>query len=105
MTVKQAFPNFRVQDEHYIGEGLSLDIFLPDFVCGIELHGKQHYEFSPFFHTDSEGWEDQKRLDKRKIDICDREEYCLIVFRYDEHIDDIEYVKNKILKGLGEFHQ
>jgi len=87
-------------EEHPIGERLMLDIYLPDFKCGVELHGKQHMEFSPFFHTDAKGWEDQKRRDRRKIDICDREDIILVVFKYDEPIDNITYVYDKIISHL-----
>ncbi len=98
--MKKAFPNYRVQDEVYIGEGLYLDIELPDFACAVELHGKQHYEFSPFYHNDAEGWADQQRRDKRKKEICEREGKIFIVFRYDEPIDDVEFVKNRIVDSI-----
>jgi very-short-patch-repair endonuclease len=100
-TIKKSFRNYRVLDEYYIGEGLYLDFYLPDFICGVELHGKQHYEFSPLFHATAEGWEDQKRRDKRKEEICDREDITLIIFKYDEPISDSVYILDKITSALG----
>lgn len=100
-NIKKIFPNYRVLEEYPIGENLYLDIYLPDFACGIELHGKQHYEFSPFFHATAEAWEDQKRRDKKKASICEREGITLIVFKYDEPINDCEYIENKILDSLA----
>jgi hypothetical protein len=100
-TLNRALPHYRVLEEYFLGEGLYLDFFLPDFNCGVELHGKQHYEFSPFFHVDSEGWEDQKRRDSRKVEICDREDIILVVFKYDEPIVDSVYVLDKITSALG----
>ena len=99
-TIKIALPNYRVLEEYYIGEGLYLDVFLPDFSCGIELHGSQHYEFSPFYHTDASGWSDQQRRDSRKLEICAREEITFIVIKYDDPIDDVDWVRDKILEEV-----
>ena len=32
------------------GCGLYLDIFMPSISLAVEVHGRQHYEFVPFFH-------------------------------------------------------
>ena len=29
---------------------LYLDFFIPNLMIGIEVHGKQHYEYVPYFH-------------------------------------------------------
>ena len=75
-------------------------MFLPDFSCGVELHGKQHYEFSPYFHETAEEWANQKRRDKRKAEICEREEIVLVVFAYNEPVEDVRYVKRKIVDAI-----
>ena len=49
--------NIKYVQEYRIPEivnKLYYDFFLPDFNILIEFHGKQHYEFIPYFHRNGE---------------------------------------------------
>lgn len=66
---------------------LFLDFFIPRVSLGIEVHGKQHYEFSPHFHKDKAGWIDHKYRDSEKQRWCELNSIDLIVLSYADSID------------------
>jgi len=97
-SIKKAFPLFRLEEEVYIGEGLRVDLYMPDFDLAIEAQGKQHYAYTPHFHGAS--FSRQLKRDSRKAEILDNQETILLEFRYDEPIEDVKYVKEKILRAI-----
>lgn len=72
---------------------LFLDFFVPHVRLGVEVHGKQHYEYSQFFHKSNAGFKESLRRDKLKQDWCNLNEIYLIVFKYS---DDIETWRSQI---------
>ena len=72
---------------------LFLDFFVPHVRLGVEVHGKQHYEYSQFFHKSSAGFKESLKRDKLKQDWCDLNEIYLIVFKYS---DDTETWRSQI---------
>lgn len=48
------------------GRNLELDFFMPDLNVGIEVQGKQHYEFTPIFHSTEADFQAQLRRDQWK---------------------------------------
>jgi hypothetical protein len=58
--------------------GLSLDFFIPGSKIAFEFNGIQHYQFSSFFHSDINDFEDQKKRDERKNEWCRVNEITLV---------------------------
>jgi hypothetical protein len=52
------------------GERLELDFCVRDLGVAVEVQGKQHYEFTPFFHDSAQDFLDQQRRDREKLSIC-----------------------------------
>ena len=57
---------------------LYCDFFLPELMVMIEVHGRQHYEHIPFFHTDKKSFGKAKMRDKEKIEWCHNNDIELI---------------------------
>jgi len=57
---------------------LYCDFFLPEIMVMVEVHGRQHYEYNPFFHTDKKSFGRAKMRDKEKIEWCGINEIELI---------------------------
>ncbi len=80
-------------------EGLELDGFNEAKNIAFEYNGKQHYEYSRFFHRTPHDFVKQQQRDKQKSTICDRRDIHLIVVPYICKTD-IELV-NFISKSLN----
>jgi len=72
---------------------LFLDFLVPTFNLGIEVHGRQHYEYCQFFHKTKAGFLDQKRRDSVKESWCELNNINLIVFNY---ADDIQIWRKQL---------
>jgi hypothetical protein len=68
--------------------GLKIDFFIPQRSLAIEVNGRQHYEFSKFFHKDQKGFDRQKNRDIIKKNWCDLNGIELII------VDSIEEAKD-----------
>jgi len=62
---------------------LYLDFFIPNANIGIEVHGSQHFKYTPFFHKSKAGFLRAKARDKAKEEWCDINDIELVVLRYD----------------------
>lgn len=71
------------------------DIFIKNTNILIEYNGKQHYEFTPFFHKYERNFRKQQQRDNHKAKLALDNGYNLIIFRYDEPIFK-DYVLDKI---------
>lgn len=84
--------NIKYKQEYIIPEIVSLlryDFYLPDYNILIEFHGKQHYEYNPFFHCNGEDdFLKQKDRDMFKRDHAIRFKYRLLEFNY-KHLEEI----------------
>lgn len=63
------------------------DFFIPELNTMIEFHGRQHYEYIPFFHQRRTLEEEQQR-DRDKEEYCKQQGIPLIVIKYDEDIEE-----------------
>ena len=63
---------------------LFLDFFIPDIKFAVEVHGRQHYEYVPFFHKTKAGFYQSKRRDVIKKDWCELNEIELVTLNYAE---------------------
>jgi len=66
------------------GCGLYLDIFLPSMSLAVEVHGRQHYEFIPFFHKTKADFFLAKKRDRDKAEWCSINDIALVSLPHDE---------------------
>ena len=99
--IKESFPNESVihhARHKWLGRQ-HLDIFLPNRNIAIEYQGEQH-----FVPVDSfGGWEGLYKTqirDKRKLELCSKNNIKLIYFRFDELVTK-ELVKERIKKNIS----
>ena len=72
---------------------LYLDFLVTNVKMGIEVHGRQHYEFVPFFHKSKAGFAKAKKRDLDKKEWCRINDITLVELKWDE---DLEYWREKI---------
>lgn len=61
-------PDWLISSDH---KRLELDFYIEEIKIGIEVQGQQHYQYVEFFHRSQEFFEERKRLDREKIELCD----------------------------------
>ena len=78
---------------------LELDCFNEHMKLACEYNGRQHYQYTPYFHGNSiDKFRAQQYRDFMKSVLCEKNGITLIIVPYTVKIDDIEdYIKN-ILK-------
>ncbi len=77
------------------GALLEFDICIPSKKVLIEYNGIQHYEFTACFHKNKTKFLEQQRRDRKKQKLAKKNNYKLIIFKYDEPLFE-DYVINKI---------
>lgn len=97
-------------------QGLELDGYCDKLSVAFEYNGKQHYEFSKFFHRTIVKFQEKQKIDKHKVEECKRLGVLLIVIPYTESTTDIllvsfikshlptKYVKNNNKVEFKELH-
>ena len=63
---------------------LFLDFFIPNLSLGLEVHGKQHYEYCKFFHKTKAGFLTSVKRDDIKEQWCTLNNIELIVLKYSD---------------------
>ena len=69
---------------------------------GVEYHGKQHYEYVPYFHKNKEAFYNQKYRDELKKRMCKDNGIILIEVPYTVKEQDIE---NFLTKQIRKYHR
>ena len=67
---------------------LYLDFFIPNLKLAFEVHGQQHYKFTPFFHKHRADFLLGQHRDRNKILWCENNEIDLVVLKYSESEDE-----------------
>lgn len=75
---------------------LYLDFFIPTIMLGVEVHGQQHYQFTPFFHKSKADFARSQTRDAEKERWCELNNIDLIILPYSESDDEWR----KRLKGI-----
>jgi hypothetical protein len=81
------------------GCGLYLDIFLPSISLAIEVHGKQHYEFVPFFHKTKADFLLARKRDRDKLEWCNLNDVTLVTLPHDEEDKWKNLISSAISQG------
>lgn len=68
------------------GNGLYLDFFLPQRKLAFEIHGKQHFTYTPFFHDSKLEFNRSVARDTNKRQWCDQNEIELIVVKDEKEL-------------------
>jgi len=65
--------------DYPVGHGLKVDFLVLSAVkIGIELDGRQHYEFNERFHRSRNDWKLQRKRDLEKEDLCKQQGILLV---------------------------
>ena len=90
-TIKENYrPDWLIGEN---GERLELDLYVPELNVAIEVQGKQHYTFTPFFHKDYKDFEQRLARDDTKRDVCKFRGILLIEVSNDsEAIEALEMI-------------
>lgn len=90
--IRQEYPFISVAQEVTIRldktKKLYLDIFLPVYAVGIEVHGRQHDEHIHHFHKTRREFLAAQHRDKLKLEWCELNEITLLYFRWNETTDE-----------------
>jgi len=63
---------------------LYLDFYIPQIMLAIEVHGQQHYKYTPFFHKNKADFAIAKAKDEDKISWCELNKIDIIVLKYSD---------------------
>ena len=63
---------------------LYLDFLIPQIKLAIEVHGQQHYEYTPFFHKNKAGFAVAQKKDDDKIAWCELNKVDIIILKYSD---------------------
>lgn len=63
---------------------LYADFFIPDLNLVVEVHGQQHYNYTPFFHKSKADFYLGKKRDKDKIEFCSINNLSIAILPYNE---------------------
>ena len=78
---------------------LSWDFWIPFLYLAFEFHGKQHFEFVPFFHATHAGFRQQNIADDKKQKIADANKVRLIVVQESDFtewtVDELKGIINR----------
>jgi very-short-patch-repair endonuclease len=94
-----------VLDYKIEGKRWEYDFYIPQFNLIIELHGKQHYEYIPFYHDKYKGgFEGYKENDIAKRRFAEKIGYKFLEIDYRNHIPkeatkELKKIINKLLSG------
>ena len=66
----------------YSNRPLELDLYNEELKVAIEYNGKQHYEYTPYFHQNEETFKKQLVRDEEKNRICEEMGINLITIPY-----------------------
>ena len=81
------------------GCGLYLDIFMPSISLAVEVHGRQHYEFVPFFHKTKADFLLARKRDRDKSEWCSLNNITLVSLPPDEEDKWKNLISSAISQG------
>lgn len=97
------FPNRRpnFMNNPITAQNLEIDCYNDELRLGVEYHGKQHFEFVPYFHKTKDKFSLQQYRDEIKRRLCRDNGIILIEVPYTVPIEEIEsFIMNKLRQIL-----
>ena len=95
--LKEIYPIYDIIYEYDIGElGQRIDMFIPVLGIAIEYQGRQHYNFSKFYHKDELAWNKSISYDKRKKEYLINKGVKFVEIPYNTKIKTSEKLKEYI---------
>lgn len=90
--ISELFPNRSVYEEVTLPGSkrpgrtslLYADFFIPDLMLVLEPHGRQHYEYVPFFYQNRLDFAKAQRRDRDKKEWCELNDILLVELPYNE---------------------
>jgi hypothetical protein len=96
--LKKNYPTLQILEEIPIqirkSETLYMDFFIPLSKKCIEVHGEQHYEFTPFYHRTKLDFFKQQKRDREKREWCHVNNISYIELPYNKQEDWLEIINN-----------
>lgn len=87
-------PDFLKND--VTGRNLELDLYNPELKLCVEVNGKQHYQYIPYFHTSKDAFYNQRYRDEMKKTKCRENGINYLEIPYNVKLDDLEdYIISK----------
>ena len=81
------------------GKPLEFDCFNKELLIACEYNGRQHYEYTPYFHKSRADFQNQMYRDKMKRDICLKLGINLIEVPYNiKHEEIPNYIEKELRK-------
>lgn len=88
LLIKKCFPTLQILEEVSIplrkSETLYLDFYIPLIKTCIEVHGEQHFSYTPFYHGSRLGFIKHQKRDSDKKLWCMNNNIKLIELAYNE---------------------
>lgn len=84
------------------GQNLELDIYNDELKIAVEYNGRQHYEYTPYFHRTRDSFNNQKQRDFIKRLLCEKHNIFLIEVPYTVKIHEIQpYILSALQKRVN----
>ena len=102
--IKEVYHSYRILEEVKLPGSTSthkrsvlyLDFFIPNIRKAVEVHGRQHYEYTPFFHKSKADFILAKARDEDKIEWCELNNIEIVTLKYSGSDDEWR----KTIKGI-----
>ena len=108
-ALKEIFPNhvFKKKRPGWLinpetGKRMELDFFNEELAIAVEYNGRQHYEFTPYFHGTIDNFHKQLQRDRDKVNLCLRKKITLITVPHTIPTAEIKnFIHSEIIRIFG----
>lgn len=69
---------------------LFADFFIPNRSLIVEVHGRQHYEYVPFYHKKKINFYKAQARDRDKLEWCCINDIRIVVLKYSDNLEEWE---------------
>lgn len=99
--MKKLLPSEKIVNEFYLDDKLRLDVYCPSYKLAAEYHGRQHFFYTSKFYESKYEFEEAKKRDEKKVQLCKERGIALIVIRYNDDLTE-DSVYNRMLDAIRE---
>lgn len=102
LLIKELYPALTTCEEIAIkvqpGTILYIDLYVPALELAIEIHGKQHFEYTPHYHKHKHRFGRSRLNDDLKKEWCELNKIRYVELKYDE---SREQWADKLRRAIG----